>query len=294
MMRLPPALSLDIRATTARSRRSARSKDRRQYMNAILPLSADDMDMLATYQAEVLAVYSPLFQNESTRLTGTARLVSRFTDAMSAVVARGRSQFHAVDEAHNELCAASALLENARLTSVAYEPSLQGTDQTIDFVVVGGAGTRSFVDVKTIRPSLTDRWDQFERVRAAGQIPPNIEVVLSRDWLGGELWHMMFASRGRMLEYTLEFEAKIRAANLEGTPAIMMFCGEGSYWHDDELEDFIHFYRTGQHRPDDPFAEMEAWYVAQRNIAFDRTITGYATMRRHQFDIRYTRLNWDV
>jgi hypothetical protein len=90
-------------------------------MNAIPPLSADDTAMLANYRAEALAVYSPLFQNASARLTGTPRLVGRFTDAMAAVLDRGRSQFHAVDEAHNELCTASALLANARLTSVAYE-----------------------------------------------------------------------------------------------------------------------------------------------------------------------------
>ena len=38
----------------------------------------------------------------------------------------------------------------------------------------------------------------------------NNVVAVSKEWMGGEIWHQMFAARARMLEYTLELEGKIR------------------------------------------------------------------------------------
>lgn len=106
----------------------------------------------------------------------------------------------------------------------------------------------------------------------------------------------MFAARGRMMEYTLELENKIATANLTApkTAVILMLCGEGFYWHEDELEDFVSFYRSGTHRADDPFAKMEAHEMSEKGITFQRSITRFACMNRPQGDIAFKRLNWNV
>jgi hypothetical protein len=151
--------------------------------------------------------------------------------------------------------------------------------------------------VKTIKPKPRDRWDQFEKAKKEGWFPENVQVILSKPWLGGELWHNMFTARARMLEYALELEAKIRDFKViedENTLSILAFCGEGFHWRLDDLEDFVSFYRTGCHRADDPFSKAEAKDIADKNITLNRTITRFACMNRPQFAIRHRRLNWNV
>jgi excisionase family DNA binding protein len=115
--------------------------------------------------------------------------------------------------------------------------------------------------------------------------------------MGGEIWHQMFAARARMLEYALELEGKIRDCGLkdqEKTLFILALCGAGFHWHEDELEDFVQFYRTGRHRSDDPFSRVEANYAKEKNLALERTISRFACMRRRQGELFHTRLNWNV
>jgi hypothetical protein len=258
----------------------------------------DELLMLDEYTEKVTATFGRQFEADRARLAGGNRLLSRFADAMSAVKTHGRTKFSAADEAHNELCIASALLSGRKtvFNSIAYEPPLTGTNETIDFVCKPEAGGTLYVDAKTIHPRLTDRWAHFEEVKRSQKLPANVNVVLSENWLGGELWHSMYNARSRMLEHALGFEAKIRAAKLAGPDSrfIMMFGGAGFHWHEDELEDFAFFYQTGQHYPGDPFAEMESWYVRHKGIKFDRTINAFGAMRRHQFDISHARINWNV
>src|ERR1035437_6477211 len=96
-------------------------------------------------------------------------------------------------------------------------------------------------------------------------------------WLGGEIWRSMFTARGRMLEYTLELEAKIAQAKLGGdnTRLVMGFCGAGFHWRLDELEDFVSFYFSGRHRADDPFSQAELEYMAEKKLGFARTINSF-------------------
>ena len=75
-------------------------------------------------------------------------------------------------------------------------------------------GVTVWLDVKTIKPEPKDKWEQFERAREDDLIPENVIVGLFKEWMGGEIWHGWFAARGRMLEYTLELEQKIREAGL--------------------------------------------------------------------------------
>ncbi len=263
-----------------------------------IPLDADDVAWLKSYAADVEAEFRERFAAASDRFNESEKLLSRFTTAVEAVLKYGRSKFRAVDEAHNELCVAAALLDNSapRFVRLEYEPPLPGSAQSIDFRATSDDSWIVYVDTKTIKPQARDRWEQFEETRRQGLFTPNVELVIQKEWLGGEIWHSMFAARGRMMEYALELEAKIASANLvsEKTAVILMLCGEGFYWHQDELEDFVSFYYSGAHRADDPFAKMEAHEVHERGITFRKSITRFACMNRSQGDITYKRLNWNV
>jgi hypothetical protein len=261
-------------------------------------LHQDEIGWINAYANEVLTTFQSRFESASDRFKAWQPLLDRFSSAIEAVKANGRSHFRAVDEAHNEICIAGALLENRAplFTCLEYEPVLPGCTKTIDFRATMDKGTMVYVDVKTIKPLAKDRWDQFERAQGEGWFPPNVSVALSKEWLGGELWHNMFAARGRMLEYSLELEQKIEEAKLSRGDSlfVLALCGEGFHWHEDELEDFVSYYYSGTHRGDDAFGNAEDRYVQEKNITFTKTISRFACMRRPQGDIFSKRLNWNV
>lgn len=267
-------------------------------MSANSPLREDEIDWMNVYSNEVLATFRARFESASDRFKISMPLLERFSSAIEAVQGNSRALFRAVDEAHNELCVASALLENPDpvFTRLEYEPVLAGCAKTIDFRAITDGGVTVYVDVKTIKPLAKDRWEQFERARNEGWFPPNVSVVLSKEGLGGELWHNMFAARGRMLEYSLEMEQKIAEGNLAGRNSlfVLALCGEGFVWHEDEFEDFVSYYYSGSHRGDDPFGIAEVRHVQERGIVIARTISRFACMRRPQGDILPKRLNWNV
>ena len=260
-------------------------------------LTDEDTKGLEEYRAEVVETFRKVFADAADRFPDGDRLLRRFNDAVNSAL-KGLS-FRAVDEAHNELCIAKALLDNTkpRFSSLAYEPPLPGCARTIDFRAVAPDGSTLYVDVKTIKPEDKDRWEHFEKAVKEDRVPENVNVVLSREWMGGEIWHGMFAARSKMLEYTLEMESKIRESGLErqaDTYFALALCGAGVHWQEDWLEDFVQFYRTGRHRSDDPFAKMEAHFIEEEKIILDKTVTRFACMKRRQGKLFPTRLNWNV
>ena len=256
------------------------------------------MDCVESYAAEVSRTFRAEFDSAVDRFKDSRKLIERFTSNISAVLSNGRSTFAPVDAAHNELCIASQLLANTnpRFTRLQYEPVIRGSPKSIDFRAITDDGCTFFVDVKTIKPEARERWEQYDRAVRGGWFPKNVRVTRSENWLGGELWHSMFAARTRMLEYTVELEVKIRDCKLEDdrTVFILALCGEGFHWRKRGLEDFVSFYRTGSHRAHDPFSKMETQYIAENKIALARTITRFACMNRGQREIRHGRLDWDV
>ena len=81
---------------------------------------------------------------------------------------------------------------------------------------------------RSCRPK--DRWDQFEKAREDECFPDHHIIGLFKDWMGGEIWRGWLAGRGRMLEYTLELEEKIKEGGLKGrtdTIFILALCGTG-------------------------------------------------------------------
>lgn len=263
-----------------------------------LSLSPDDIAWVKAYAADVMQSFGEEFAAVSDRFKEGQMLLNRFNAAIESVLKNGRGHFRAVDEAHNELCVASALLANTKLKFIRleYERPLLGCAKTVDFRATAEDGQIAYVDVKTIKPESTDRWDQFERAMAEGWFPKNIIVGISKEWLGGEIWHAWFAARGRMLEYSLELEQKIAEGGLAGDNVIpvLALCGDGFRWHQDQLEDFVSFYYSAVHRSDDTFAQVEHKYVTDKKISLKRTIARVAYFQRKQGEVRPNRMNWHV
>lgn len=262
------------------------------------PIDAADIAWLHEYQASTLGHFRPRFEAYAPRFAHGETLLTRYAAAIEEVIAQGRGHFRAADEAHNEICVADAILADPSTidATLLYEPPLPNTDKTIDFVLRERDGRLTLVDVKTIKPQPCDRWDQYERALREGWLPKNVQFILEQEWQGGELWHTAFASRSRFLEYSLELEAKLASASYGASARrqILMFCGEGFYWHQDELEDFLAYYRSGHHRGDDPFSLAEARHVAHNGLALQRSISSFGCLDRRQGDIAVRRINWHV
>jgi hypothetical protein len=73
-------------------------------------LDSDYSRWLRDYAASIEANFHDDFVMAKTRFLRWHCLLSRFTDAVNLALKLGRQNFSAVDEAHNELCVASALL----------------------------------------------------------------------------------------------------------------------------------------------------------------------------------------
>lgn len=260
-------------------------------------LPEDDVSWVNDYAGKVLNAFSAEFNAAGDRFKGSKKLLRRFTSAVDAVRTNGWSKFDAVDSAHNELCIASSILSSTDpvFTRLEYEPLLAGCAKSIDFRGTIDEGT-VYVDVKTIQPSPTDRWDQFVKFEEQSRFPERVLVLLEEEWLGGELWHNMYASRERMLEHTLGLESKISDGNLAGkdTFFVLALCGHEFHWDQSDLEDFVSFYYAGFHRPDDPLSTAEAKYVEDNHLSFARAISRFACMFRSQLGLQPQRFNWRV
>ena len=254
--------------------------------------------------ADVLEHYRLRFDAERSRFPDGARLLARYASASELVVERGSATARrGREEAHNELCVADALLtsDRPRFSRVRYEPPLPGTARTIDFRAEASDRARPlsvWVDVKTIEPATRDRWDQYVRALNEQHFPATTTIHLEREWLGGELWHHAYASRSKMLEYTIELEAKIAAADAltdaDEQIFLLALCGSGFHWHVDELEDFVAYYRTGRHRQDDPFAKMERRHLSATGQTLSWKVTGFACLQRAVDQLVPSRVIWNV
>ncbi len=261
-------------------------------------LDTEDTAWIDAYAANVVGTFAAKFAQNTNRFPQGDQLIARFKASVEQVLQRGRRHFRTVNEAHNELCVADALLNNqgTHFHTITYEARLDHTEKSIDFRAEAVDCPVVFVDVKTIKPVAKDRWEQYERAIHEGWFPKNIAVLLDKQWLGGELWHYAFAARGRILEYAVDLEQKIAGSGLSGSGAVFVLalCGEGFYRHQDELEDFVAFYCTGTHRSDDPFSLAEENYIKERGISISRTVSRFACMRRSQGEMLHKRLNWHV
>ena len=216
------------------------------------------------------------------RLIGCARLVGRFDEAWHAWSEKQIRDARQITETVNELFIAKRFLQDRLCASIEYEPSLDGSKRTIDFLFHTTEGHRIFYDAKTIHPEDKDAWERYQRAKGEGWFTLGTRLILDTEWEGGLLAHQQFAVREKFLEHTLELEEKIQhvPSRQDGrTYFRMVFCGDGFQWRKDHLEDFADTYFTG-HSPWDHFAAMEAHCLREKGLTLERTIHSFCYFER--------------
>lgn len=243
--------------------------------------------------AETEQHFRALFSAHSQRHRGFASCLDRFRSSVDALrQLRTAAALAAVEECHNELCVAEELLlfREHPFSLVEYEAPLPTGDQRIDFRATNERAVW-FVEVKTIHPELRDRWDQYQRVVQAGHVTDNVTIHFEREWMGGELWHQKFAARVKMREHSRELEDRIATGGVDSPNHgfVLALFSDGFAWHEDELEDFVAFYRTGRHRQDDGLAKMEQHSVQTEERSLTRRISTFGYFCRSAFSRHRTR-----
>lgn len=260
------------------------------------PFTEESAAWVRRHCAEIERGFSPFFEARAAVFPRWWSLLERLRAAEEAVLDRGWPRWRQVDEAHNEMCAARAILANPRslVRRLDYELPLDDTPKTIDFLVAVEGRIACYVDVKTIAPTSLDRWDHFEQARRAGRFGDPSMLVLEREWLGGEIYHAWFAARTRMLEYTLEDKASLGRLVGRNVGAVLLLCSNGFDWHEDALEDFVAFYTRGRHRFDDPFAAMERYHIAAKGLDLPRRLRNFAYLERPSGSLDARKVSWNV
>ena len=237
----------------------------------------DDSASVTNFIEQVRTSTVAYLQANSHRLIRSSRLLRRFTKACAAWQPGRHTR--QITETVNELLVAKCLLQDALCQSLEYEAPLAVTAKTIDFLFHTTDGNRIFYDVKTVLPEDLDATRRYEKVK--GRLTPGTSLILEGE-LSGELAHHQFASREKFLVHSLELEEKIhRVPGREDghTYFRMIFCGDGSRWRKDQLEDFAETYLT-QHNPWDHFAAMEAHFLNEKSLTLARTIHGFCYFER--------------
>jgi len=219
----------------------------------------------------------------TTRIRRGEVLWAQFEATVEACRADPKRDDCQITEKVNEIAVAKVLLEDEKITwPITYEPDLLPDGRKIDFVVDRGADNL-YIEVKTVRPRTADTdvaWRKFiERRR---HHPNNVNFIVEKERMGGAIYGNVFAARSHVLNYTMDFETRLAAAQkIKPGHGILIFCGTGFAWHKSNLEDFADFYVTGTHRGDDPFALMEQHHIKKKKIKLLRNIGHFGFLRRH-------------
>lgn len=264
-----------------------------------------DYELVEKFLREVESEILPSISAGATRLQGHQKLLANYYAARDAWQSRSVDHVQDITAAVNELCVARRILDDNKVESASYEPQLESTGKTIDFLVcLVGSDARIFYDVKTIQPEGRDKWDNYEKAKNSGWFTSNTHLALERERMGGAIFHDICASRQKFIDYTLELEEKIRPlSNCERTYFRLIFCGDGFQWRCDHLEDFIDFYFSGHCRVDDTLGAMQTHHMKEKGVNFDRSIHGFCYFERKRsstavaafkFDVHGPRLPWQV
>lgn len=236
--------------------------------------------------AEATEVYKPLLVGSGTRLSGGDRLWRQYNQAVHSWRNHGIRVLNGVIERINELATARCLLRDPtlRTAQIWYEPEIPPDGTRFDFVVRDHSGATVYVEVKTVLPNTEDNdtgWQKY--LDRQKKLKRNVNYNVAKEWQGARIFGDYFAARSSFLKYTIETEEKLaRAQNANPGRGVLVFCGDGFHWHADELQDFLDFYRTGEHRYDDALADMEAHYLETRKISLRRNIADFAYVFRSE------------
>jgi hypothetical protein len=146
-----------------------------------------------------------------------------------------------------------------------------------------------------VAPHWDDSDASWQRLcEIADEFPENAKLVVDRQFAGAALGGQFVKARWSFVQRTVELEAKIALlTDAEQGPVQLLFCSEGA-WHEDDLEDFADFYRTGEFRADDWAQNAIARYMAERGLCFTRLISGFCFLERRHDEVEARRLRLNV
>lgn len=242
---------------------------------------------VAAWIADVEADTLRLLEHDR-RFVNAAALAKRFRDRATlwkdsgADGERPKHHVRALIEDGNEVATAWALLERmAPGDTLAYEPRLAATKESLDFLVTLSDGSRQWYEVKSVRPGWDDSdesWQRYERI--AADFPDNAGLVVDRRWGGAALSGQAIKTRWSFIRQTIEVERKaaLLAPEQQG-PVRLVLCSGGA-WNADDLEDFADYYRTGRFRGDDWSRNAVARFMADESLTFTGGLTGFCFLKR--------------
>lgn len=258
-------------------------------------LKNDQRAFFQEFIAEIEKDLCTALESNAARFPSHKILLSRFEEASKRLLGEGLKHLSQFIEFHNELCVAAILLKEPTCEQLDYEPEIDACKKRFDFCLRLASRKPKWVEVKTIHPSTKDDWKKYEQdsyLRRFG----GVELIMEKEWLGGELYHKAYASRSKILEYVMQTENKIesclRGKKEENT--FLLFFSNGFDWSIGSLEDFVFFYRYDKHLPEDTFGFMEEHNVKEKGIILQRNIDFFAFMERPFAEIWPSRGIWNV
>ena len=228
------------------------------------------------------------------RFASSGDLVAKFERSVERW--RAGSEIRQLINDANELAAAAALLNVLKPDDVLrYEPRLSATRKTLDFLIQGQDGSRGWIDMKTVAPVWNNDDDAWKRlVEIAKGFSSNSQLVINRDFCGAAIGGQKLNARWTFVQRTIEVEAKAALLTAqERGPVRLMLCSAGE-WHEDDLEDFSDFYRTGNFRGDDWAQNAVARYMGERSLSFTRVLSGFCYLDRRHDEVEARRLRLDA
>jgi hypothetical protein len=217
------------------------------------------------------------------RLVGAGKMESRFNISVEAW--RKDGNFRPVINNGNELAAAASILDRmAADDRLLYEPRLSGTPKSIDFCIQHPNRTRTGIDMKTIAPGRQDddaAWKRFLEI--AKGFPEQAPLMVDRRFASAAIGMQLLKTRWTFIQRAAEVEAKAALLHdAEKGPVRLLLCSEGA-WHEDDLEDFADFYRTGAFREDDWARNAIIRYMRDQSVGMDRSLACFCFLeRRHE------------
>ena len=191
----------------------------------------------------VRAIWAEYHELITTRICSGELLWAQFEAAVEACRSDPKGDDRQITEKVNEMAVAKVLLEEEAITwPITYEPDLLPVGRKIDFVVDRGADNL-YIEVKTVRPRTVDTEEAWQKFIARRQRhPDNVNFIVEKEWMGGAIYGNVFASRSHFLDYTLDFETRLAAAQaIKPGHGVLIFCGTGFAWRKSNLEDFADF-----------------------------------------------------
>ena len=240
-------------------------------------------DALKKFVDEVRAVYAPVVTGPASRIDRGDILWGQFEIAVAACDSRASDSARKLTERVNEMVVAKILADDPLIADrIAYEPDFLPHGRRIDFFTSCNE-EKLHVEVKTVHPQAPDddepSWREY--LRQSEFNPPYPHFDAEREWMSGALYGNRFSARFDFLEYALDFEVRLADAKTIGRGSgILVFCGNGFAWNRSDLEDFVDFYRSRIHRPDDALALMEQCYIKDEDIHVRRNIDHFACLTR--------------